>query len=258
MTTERPKFQQVQYQFTRHMRDPDHNPAFDEIEPRRMKVYADLLFNNVKSFLENSFPVLAGIIDEERWTEICRDYFKRHQARTPLFPKMPQEFLHYLADEFEPTETDFVFLQELAHYEWLELETLLDEREIEAVQVDAEISLLAGSPVLNPTARPQAYQFPVHRISKDYLPKDATSSPTYIVVYRDREDKVGFLELNPITARLIELMSRDEPESGQSMLEQIASEMGHANPEVVINGGLEIMQQLVDKAVLLGAKEITK
>ena len=251
--TDLPKFQQVQYQFTRHMRDPDNAPAFDDIEARRIKVYADLLFNNVKSFLENSFPVLSSIVEDERWKVLCRDYFKRHQARTPLFPKMPQEFLHYLAEEYEPQADDFPFLLELAHYEWLELETLLDEQEIDSVEASKELSALDEMPVLNPLARPQAYTYPVHRISASYLPDTVPDNPTYLIVYRDRDDKVGFMEMNPITARLVELISQNDVHTGRELLQQIASERGHQNPGLVIEGGADIMAQLLEKDVLLGA-----
>ncbi|MGR8950764.1 MAG: HvfC family RiPP maturation protein [Gammaproteobacteria bacterium] len=253
MAEKLPKFQQVQYQFTRHMRDPENNPAFDDIEARRIKVYADLLFNNVKNFLENSFPVLSSVIEKDRWNAICRDYFKRHQARTPLFPKMPQEFLHYLAEEYEAQENDYPFVHELAHYEWLEVETLLDEQEIDSVETADDVAALDGIPILNPLARAQAYSYPVHRISKDYLPGEAPDNTTYLIVYRDRADKVGFMEINPITARLIELISRNDTRSARQLLDQIAVEMGHQDPKLVVEGGADIMEQLLEKDVLLGA-----
>lgn len=256
MATQRPKFQQVQYQFTQHMRDPEQNPGFSDIEARRMKVYSDLLFNNVKSFLENSFPVLASIMEESRWRDICRDYFKHHRARTPLFPKMPQEFLHYLSEEFEPLEQDFPFLNELAHYEWLELETLLDVQNIDDVHVDEGLGPLDGHPILNPLARPQAYAFPVHKISKDFLPEAPSDNPTYLLVYRDKQDKVGFMELNPITARLLELISKQSDLSGRQILEQIALETGHPQPQTIIDGGAQILAELVEKDVVLGAVKL--
>ena len=258
MTAQRPKFQQVQHQFTQHMRDPENNPSFADIEARRMKVYSDLLFNNVKSFLENSFPVLSGIIDAERWQEIVRDYFKRHQARTPLFPKMPQEFVHYLADEFEPDTQDYPFMQELAHYEWLELEALLDAQDIATVSVDEGLDPFDGQPILNPLARPQAYAFPVHKISKTYLPDEAPAEPTYLIVYRDRSDEVGFMEINPITARLVELIASKTGYTGRQMLEQIATELAHPQPQTVIDGGKEILAQLLAKDVLLGAVAVSR
>ena len=78
-------FQTIQQQFTQHMRDPDSNPGPSNIESRRLKIYSDLLYNNVESFLSNSFPVLREMFEDENWHEMVRDYFKNHTARTPLF-----------------------------------------------------------------------------------------------------------------------------------------------------------------------------
>jgi len=58
---ELPLFQQEQYRFTAHIRDPEKNPAPDTIEDRRMAVYRDLFYNNVEGFLSRSFPVLRKI-----------------------------------------------------------------------------------------------------------------------------------------------------------------------------------------------------
>jgi len=80
-------FKDIQYAFTRHIRDPENEPAPNDIEDRRMEIYRDLLYRNVESFMANSFPVLRKIIPDDKWHEMIRDYFKRHQSHTPLFPK---------------------------------------------------------------------------------------------------------------------------------------------------------------------------
>ena len=107
---------------------------------------------------------------------------------------------------------------------------------------------------MNPFPRPLAYPFPDHRISKYYTPAEPPVTPTYLVVYRDRSDDVGFMEINPTTGRLIELILGSEmKKTGRELLEQISIEMGHNNPDVVVAGGLSIMQELLEKDVLLGA-----
>ncbi|MDH5361618.1 MAG: DNA-binding domain-containing protein, partial [Gammaproteobacteria bacterium] len=44
-------FQVIQYQFAAYIRDPEQNPAPDNIEARRMKIYAELFYNNVEDFM---------------------------------------------------------------------------------------------------------------------------------------------------------------------------------------------------------------
>ena len=246
-------FKDIQYRFTQHMRDPDHAPAPEDVEDRRMEIYRGLLYRNVEGFMANSFPVLRKITPDENWHSMLRDYFKNHMARTPLFPKMPQEFLQYLEYERD-NSNDPPYLFELAHYEYAETAVAIDSRELSWKNINESGDLLEGIPVLSPLAWPLSYHYPVHKISKDNLPHEAPAEPTYIVVYRSRDDKVGFAELNPVSARLLELIQQDKNISGRSLLEIIAKELNHPSPEIVINGGLEIMQDLLAKDILLGVK----
>ena len=245
-------FQEQQYAFTRHIRDPEHAAPPDDVEDRRMAIYRRLLFNNVSNFLAGSFPVLRKVIDDDRWQAMARDYFMRHQARTPLFPRMPQEFLEYLEHERE-VDDDPPWLLELAHYEWMETATAIDPREIEWQGIDPEGDLLEGVPALNPLTNPVAYQWPVHQISPSNMPTALPAQPTYLVIYRNPDDKVSFLELNPVSARLIELM-RSHPDSGGNLLLQIANELKHPNPDVVVKGGADTLHTLRERNIILGCR----
>jgi len=247
-----PQFKKIQHAFTQHIRDPENNPAPTDIESRRMDIYRELVYSNVENFMANSFPVLRKITPDEQWHAMIRDYLKIHLARTPLFPKMPQEFLQYLQNERLAQASDYPFLQELAHYEWLELALSLDAREINWDGIERQGDLLEGIPVLSPLAMPMNYRYPVHRISPEFQPVEPPEQPTYLVVYRGLDYQVGFMELNPVSAKLLELIQKDQDMSGRSLLKNIAIELEHPNPNVVIQGGVEIMQKLRDKYVLLG------
>jgi hypothetical protein len=249
-------FKDIQYQFTGHIRDPENCPAPADIEDRRMQIYRDLLYNNVEDFLANSFPVLRKIMPDQQWHALMRDYFKNHQARTPLFPKMSQEFLQYLDQEREYQADDFPFMKELAHYEWLELAIFIDSRDLEMNDIDASGDLLAGIPALSPLAWPFAYRYPVHKISPDFLPLEAPAQATYLVVYRGHDDEVGFLELNSVSARLIEHLQAEKALTGRQLLEDIASELQHPDPQLVIDSGLEILHSMHDKDIILGTQAI--
>jgi len=245
-------FRVLQLELAAHVRDPENNAGPDGLEDRRLGIYRELLYNNVQGFMANSFPVLRSILPDEQWHSMIRRYFARHRARTPFFPKLPQEFLRYLADEDPPLEP--AFIHELVHYEWLELEVLLDKRELSDAAISDTANCMDGVPVLNPVARVHAYVYDVHRIGPEYQPVKPPPQPTYLVVYRDRSDEVGFMELNPVTARLVELIMQDSGASGRALLQQIAVEMEHPDPSVVIAGGRNIMQELVEKDLILGAR----
>ena len=248
----KPNLKEIQFAFTAHLRDPENNPAPDAIEDRRMGIYRELFYNNVEGFLHKGFPVIRSIYNDEDWHRMVRDFFSRHKSQSPYFLEISQEFLTYLQDEREPQPEDPAGLLELAHYEWVELALTVADETIELDKLDPNGDLLTGHPVLSPVAWSLAYQFPVHKMGPDFLPEQAPEFPSYLVVYRNRNDKVKFMELNLVTARLLYLLEEDENLSGQQALDQITQEMNHPNPEVVINGGLSTLQELQSSGIILG------
>ena len=248
-------FKEVQNVFTQHMRDPENNPAPEGVEDRRIGVYRELVYNNIQSFIGNSFPVIRKIIADDQWHEMLRDYVSHHKSHTPLFPKMPQEFLQYLEQERGEHPEDHPFLLELAHYEWPEIALSIDTREIDLSNIDQTGDLLECVPALNPISMAVAYTWPVHEISPSNLLDTPPNEKTYIIVYRKKDDEVGFIVLNPVSAKLIEYLQDNEIKTGREILTKIAYEINHPNADVVIQGGLEMMQGFLDKDILLGTKK---
>ena len=62
-----PEFQQYQFAFTRHIRDPQHQPRPSGVTARRMKIYNELLYNNLESFLLACFPVTRKVLGVRKW-----------------------------------------------------------------------------------------------------------------------------------------------------------------------------------------------
>ena len=252
-----PKFTQAQYEFAAHIRDPELNPRPADVEARRMKIYNELFFNNVEDFISNTYPVLKSIMPEGEWQKMIRDYFSNHLSHTPLFPEMPREFLKYLENE-RNNQADPAFIKELAHYEWIELALMtsdLDE-DINWNKIDIDGDLLNNSPVLSPLAWPLTYEYPVQQISEDFFPEEPSAQPVYLLVYRDNDDEVHFMELNPVTAMLIHLINEDQGLTTKQILENIAEQMQHPEPNVVIEGGYQIIQDLKDRNVILGVNKL--
>jgi hypothetical protein len=251
---ERPGFQRTQYAFTAHIRDPQHVPLPEGVEDRRMAIYRELLHNNLTGFVANAFPVLHQLYDETAWAGLMRDFFARHQCRSPYFREIPEEFLRYLSEEHEPDPADPPYLQELAHYEWIEMAAAVEDTrpDLEAVERDGD--LLEGVPVRTPLSWLLTYAWPVHRISPEYRPEEPGEQPTFLLVYRDLADRVGFMELNPVTARLLQLLEADTASSGRALLERIALELGYTDLAPVLAGGAQALGELRDADIVLGTR----
>lgn len=95
----------------------------------------------------------------------------------------------------------------------------------------------------------------MHRIRPDYLPVTPPEVATYIVVYRNRNDDVGFIELNPVSARLIQSLQTRPGLTGRELLLEIADELKHPDPDVVVRGGEEILQMLHSRDTIPGTQK---
>ncbi len=249
-----PAFKKRQYEFTAHIRNPEKNARPEGIEDRRMAIYRDLLFNNIEGFIASGFPVIRKIYNDKNWHKMIRDFFANHKSHTPYFLEIAQEFIDYLQNERQPQPEDPAGLIELAHYEWVELALHISDESINMDNINANGDLLKQHPVFSPVAWPLVYQFPVHTMGPDNLLEEAPEQPTYLVVYRNRNDKVRFLVINPVTARLIGLLQENESYSGLDAIEHITKEMNHPNPDVVKRGGKAALEELQQHGIILGTK----
>ncbi|MFA6901667.1 MAG: putative DNA-binding domain-containing protein [Gallionellaceae bacterium] len=249
--SELPAFQQYQFAFASHIRNPQLHKRPHGVEARRMKVYNELLFNNLEGFLLACFPVLRQVLGKRKWTRLVRDFFTAHRCHTPFFRQIPDEFVYYLKNERGVRSEDSAFLQDLAHYEWVELMLSVSNKETNFALIDAQGDLMHCQPALNPVLTLQSYDYPVHRISPRFKPTAEQKEETHFAILRNSENEVKFILINPVSMRLLSLLQATAL-SGKEVLLQIASEMKHPDPQVVLAGGLEIMQSLRDSQVILG------
>ena len=247
------EFQRRQLAFAATIRDPQQAPP-PEIPEARMAVYRELFFNGFESHLAGNFPVLRSITDDAAWEALVRDFMVRHRARTPLFTEIGQEFIDYLQHEREPAPGDPPFLAELAHWEYAELAVAISDADRELADFDPNGDLLEQHPVVAPTAWHPSYRFPVHRIGPDYLPETPPPEPTHLVVYRDREDAVHFLEINAVTQQLLTLLKENPALSGLDCLKHIAEALQHPRPQSVVAAGAALLADLKQRNILLGTR----
>ena len=220
-----------------------------------MAIYRELFFNNLKSLLSNMFPVLTKLHSDQHWRRLVRRFMQNHQAHTPYFLELPAEFLDFLQNEYEPDSEDFPFLVELAHYEYIELALSVSEEENDMEGVDPDGDLLASVPVKSALAWVYAYQYPVHRISADYLPDAPGEQPVYLAVYRDSNDKVGFLELNAVTAGLLNaIQENDAGRTGDALLRKLAADINFPDTDAFIAHGLAALQEMRSLDILTGTR----
>lgn len=247
------EFQKKQLAFAAHIRDPERNLPPEGIEDRRMAIYRELFFNNLFKLLGSTFPVLKKLHSEDQWNALVREFMVRHQAQTPYFLEIPQEFLAFLENEHVATDDDYPFLYELAHYEWAELALSVSEASDDLSRLDTGGDLLQGVPVKSALAWALSYRYPVHRISPDFRPDAPGEQPTFLAIWRKPDDELGFMELNPVSARLLDLIdANDEQLNGADLLRALAAELSYPDPDAFLQHGAVALQELHSHGIVPG------
>lgn len=231
----------------RYLRDPANHAAPEGVESRRLKIYADLIYNNIEGFISGGFPVLRSLYEDSDWHGLVRLFIDQHRCHSPYFLEISQEFIQFLMEDFPARDIDPPFIAELAHYEWVEL--ALDTAGEELPARSPLDDVLQAVPRLSPLAWSLAYRYPVHRIGPGFRPAEE-GEPTYLVVYRNREDDVRFMELNAVSARLLEAIKDNRSTRARELLAALARELG-LDEESIISHGADQLRQFFDLSIVL-------
>ena len=220
-------FRSVQGRFADCIRDGNPESPPPGVQGRQMSVYADLFLRNIDGLLGGMLPVFREAMGERRWQDMVRDFLRRHRSDEPLFRRLVEEFLDYLANERGQAD-DPGFALELAHFEWLRLH--LDFAEDADCTFGGEPPTLDEAIVISPLAHPLRYEWPVHRLDPKSPPSEPPDQATWLITWRNRQDEVRVIESNAVTVRLLNLIAEGAPPS--RALATIARELGRPETEI--------------------------
>jgi len=236
-----------QMAFTRHIRDPQNASTPEGVSERGMAVYNEIVFNNIESSVAACFPVLKKVLDEDIWLRLVREFFIHQPCTTPIFREIPEAFLAYInrVSGLPP------YVQNLAHYEWVELYLAYADETIDWSQIDTEAYLLDSPVAFVPAMTLLSYDYPVHQISPENIPASPLETPVSLLVFRDADDEVKFVELNQMTAALIEDLQDGQLSARQALI-GIASAMAFDDVDAIVDFGFELLRDLKSQGAILG------
>ncbi len=241
-------FQHYQIAFTAHIRNPKAHKKPAEVPDARMAIYREIVFNNIFSSVSACFPVCKNILGIRAWRKLVRLFFAHHQADSPIFREIPQQFLQFLNDVKDLP----AYLQQLAHYEWVELAVGVQQTEV--TELSKEMDLLNERPILASACRLLEYEYAVHKISKRHIPN--TPEKTYLLVFRNSEHQVKFIELNAMTFQLLDLIQKNEM-TGKQALSWLAKAINHPDTDAMIRFGTGILADLANQQAITGSIKIS-
>lgn len=240
-------FQQTQLDFIQHLKNPGVNDFNYGVEDRRLAVYRELFFNNIKGFLSSGFPVLESLYTESQWQDLSRRFFAEHDCRSPYFVDISKEFVEYLSNAYQLQDHDPEFMPELAHYEWIELAVSIRKQ-------TKPLSFWDGlsnyqSVELSELAELVSYHYPVHQISPDNR-SGRLEQPIYFVVCRNQNDEVDFTLINAATAYLLDILQQ-QPQTLSELTRVLAQAMPQLTLQQVSDSAKQIVEQMLRQQILV-------
>ena len=87
-----------------------------------------------------------------------------------------------------------------------------------------------------------------------FQPKTAPAEPTHLLVWRQHDFKIKFMQLNETSMLLLQKMKEETVMSGLELLNDVAGAINHPKPEVVLEAGHALLIELKEKQVILGTR----
>ncbi|WP_394146987.1 DUF2063 domain-containing protein [Shewanella atlantica] len=240
-------FTKVQQSFIDYIKEPSRKLP-SGTDSRRMKIYRDLFFNNMENFISTGFPVLKSLYSEEDWRALIQQFFVIHDCQSPIFVEIANEFVTFLQSEYQPNEQDPSFLLELAHYEYMELVVAIARDN--PLQTEITGSVCSGSLCLSDTAKVLQYSYDVSHISDLYRPETPAETPQYFCLYRDCDEEVVFLQLNPLTAQVLGYLSQSEGVNFDEVMAWLQANYPDIDEATLTGGCLQMLEEFAGKGVI--------
>lgn len=242
-----PDYRDAQLAFSAHIRNPDIFPCPTDIEPSRMDVYVGLFYRNIESFVASAYPVFKSCLEDQVWDDLVREFVHQHESESPYFLEISQEFLAFLDGRGLAGLPAFAL--ELTHYEWVELALDVAEGVVEPLRLADDEPLPALE--LSALALPLSYNFLVHTIGPDHQPEAPAPEGCFLIACRQANDKVKFIESNPLTHRLLDLIAQGSVADAVAQLHQELCDSGRdVDKQQVEIQAIEILRRLIDASAV--------
>lgn len=195
------QLQAFQADFGDYLRSQMHEDG-NSIPKRVGQLYQELIFNNLKGFINQCFPVCQTIMTPKQWQALSLYFFQNANLHSPYFTEVNKhfvDFMYTLSDTQKQALSVPDYMADLAHYEWVELNLDIQPN-------NPKNTALFANYALNQNMQNLHYQWAVHQIDNTNPPTEPAD--TFLLVYRTPTHSVEFMETNALTHLLIEYMTQ--------------------------------------------------
>ena len=240
-------FRQFQFALARHLRDPLTVPTPAGVDPQEATVCTQDMVRHVCNVLAPAFPLTQVLLGDDIWEHSVRLFLKNAPNHAPWASTTQRAFADHVCDSPDLQNLP-AWLQDLAHFEWLQSAVATTPVQWPVFDVDADV--MQHAVVLNPTHVEAAYEWPVHSIDTEHKPDDMQS--VYVSVLRDLDDVLHVFESSMFRSQLLDLLR--EGQTGKQVFEVLARWLSHPEPDALVQEGRGVMAQLQREGIVLGVR----
>jgi hypothetical protein len=218
----------------------------DGVEP--LLIYRRLARANLKEALRATIPrtmARLGAVFDEYFAR----YLEAHGPRTRYLRDVTPDFLDFCASDWESDERVPAWTLDLARHESVQIdvgacESRPRDREPEELALEAPVQFIEA-------VRLMRYDHAVHRLSDD--DDDRTppeKQPTTLLVYRNPEHEVRYLELSAMAAAIVGRLLTGEPLG--AAIRSAGDEAGTPLTQNLLEATARLLSDLAERGALLG------
>ena len=226
--------------------------AIEAVGAERFLVYRSLVHNRMRNAIRDFISRAVSRLGKKRLQADFAAWMEEFAAHSPYLRDVPAEFVAWAAPRWADDEDVPDYLIDLARHELLEYDILNDHRGGEA---PTGLPLALDKPLrFDGAARLMSYAYAVHTMPQDTqdrsLPEQVS---TRLLVYRDADSKVRYLELTPLAHAVLEqLIEHAQPVA--EGLRKACDALGEPLDDDRLATSATLLADLAERGVLLGAE----
>lgn len=229
----------------------------------RVSVYTRLLEIGQNELLRSIYPYCAQLLRGD-WERTVRDYISHYPPKHFNLNRAGQKFAHYLDNEGSKLLVRFPYLNELADYEWIELELLERDEEVEVkafAELDSPEKFAQFTPWVNPLLILRTYEYPLTALiakldARKRIPSVIKRKSTYIAAFRNPEtNHCTYLELGQRAFELVATAQAKE-QSFADLIAFAVAQQPAADPHETVAEILDLLDEFKEQNLFIGTRKI--
>ncbi|MCR9161787.1 MAG: putative DNA-binding domain-containing protein [Nannocystaceae bacterium] len=230
----------------------DDLDAIEAVGAERFLVYRSLVQNRMRNTIADFIERTAARLGMKRLRADFADWMDQCAARSPYLRDVPAEFVAWVTPRWREDDAVPDYLVDLARHELLEYDIRNDHRGGES---PTGRDLALDKPLrFDGAARLMTYDYAVHKLSSDAQSTELPEhTPSRLLVYRDPDAKVRYLELTTLAhAVLVQLIEHRRPVADG--LRAACESCGEPLDDDRLAIAATLLSDLAERGVLLGAE----